>query len=201
MLHFQISTLISKDYNCFDDALTLCSLFPRGKERIRDQFKTEISRLKGYYLFSQGKYDNAIKYLHKGAIPIRRVLSLYPFLVPEDLPLNMSVMVPSLNCSSPYPQRVFASTYEENSAVEALMPLLNSRRQELLIKLNQLETLSKGSNGETINGTPENYSSMIQFTMDSEDEVSVRNDLQLIDYVQNRLDFKNLGSATSIYPY
>ena len=58
------------------------------------------------------------------------------------------------------------------------MPLLNSRRQELLIKLNQLETLSKGSNGE-IDGTPENYSSM-----DSEDEVSVRNDLKLIDYVQ-----------------
>ncbi len=89
----------------------------------------------------------------------------------------------SLSSRSPYPQRVFASTYEENSAVEALMPLLNSRRQELLIKLNQLETLSKGSNGE-IDGTPENYSSMIQFTMDSEDEVSVRNDLKLIDYVQ-----------------
>lgn len=164
-------------------SLTLCSLIPTGKRTIRDQFKTEISRLKGYYLFSQGKYDNAIKYLHKGAIPIRRVLSLYPFLVPEDLPVNMSFTSFSLSSRSPYPQRVFASTYEENSAVEALMPLLNSRRQELLIKLNQLETLSKGSNGE-IDGTPENYSSMIQFTMDSEDEVSVRNDLKLIDYVQ-----------------
>ena len=63
------------------------------------------------------------------------------------------------------------------------MPLLNSRRQELIIRLNQLETLSKGANNE-IDGTPENYSSMIQFTMDSEDETSVRNDLQLIDYVK-----------------
>lgn len=54
-LDVQISKLISGDYYRFDDALTLCDLFPRGKEKLREQYKIQICRLKGYYLFSQGK--------------------------------------------------------------------------------------------------------------------------------------------------
>ena len=74
--------MISTEFNRFDDALTLCNLFPRGKEQIRDQFKTEISRLKGYFLFSQGsffylvsnsgRFDDAVKFLHKGQTPLPR---------------------------------------------------------------------------------------------------------------------------------
>ena len=66
-------TLISDQYKCFDDALTLCSLFPRGKEQIRDQFKTQISRLKGLYLFSGGKYGTGISFLQKGMVRTTQV--------------------------------------------------------------------------------------------------------------------------------
>lgn len=82
-------TLISDRYKSFDDALTLCSLFPRGKEQTRDQFKTQISRLKGLYLFSEGKYDTAISFLQKGMVPTTQVLSLYPSIIPDSLPTNM----------------------------------------------------------------------------------------------------------------
>ena len=82
-------TLINDRYRCFDDALTLCSLFPRGKEQMRDQFKTHISRLKGLFLFSEGKYDSAITFLQKGMVPTRQVLSLYPSIIPDSLPTNM----------------------------------------------------------------------------------------------------------------
>ena len=82
-------TLIADQYKCFDDALTLCSLFPRGKEQIRDQFKTQISRLKGLYLFSEGKYDTAISFLQKGMVPTTQVLSLYPSIIPDSVPTNM----------------------------------------------------------------------------------------------------------------
>lgn len=87
--HSQITTLISDQYKCFDDALTLCSLFPRGKEQLRDQFKTQISRLKGLYLFSEGKYDSAISFLQRGMVPTQQVLSLYPSIIPDSLPTNM----------------------------------------------------------------------------------------------------------------
>ena len=87
--HFQINTIISDQYKCFDDALTLCSLFPRGKEQLRDQFKTQISRLKGLYLFSEGKYDSAISFLQRGMVPTQQVLSLYPSIIPDSLPTNM----------------------------------------------------------------------------------------------------------------
>lgn len=82
-------TLIADPFRSFDDALTLCSLFPRGKEQMRDQFKTQISRLKGLFLFSEGKYDTAISYLQKGLVPTRQVLSLYPSIIPDSLPTNM----------------------------------------------------------------------------------------------------------------
>lgn len=36
--------------------------------------------------------------------------------------------------SSPYPPRVFSSRLEENTAIEALLPLLNSRRQQLVVQ-------------------------------------------------------------------
>ena len=53
-LDIQIQKLISEQYNRFDDALILCDLFPREKEKIKAQFKTHICRLKGYYLFNKG---------------------------------------------------------------------------------------------------------------------------------------------------
>ena len=56
---------------------------------IRDQFKTQISRLKGLYLFSEGKYDKAISFLQRGQVPTRQVLSLYPSIIPDDLPTDM----------------------------------------------------------------------------------------------------------------
>ena len=89
----QINLLISDEYKNFDDALTLCNLFPRGKEMIRDQFKTQIARLKGLYLFSEGKYDKAISFLQRGQVPTRQVLSLYPSIIPDDLPTDMCTML------------------------------------------------------------------------------------------------------------
>lgn len=88
----QINLLISDEYKNFDDALTLCNLFPRGKEMIRDQFKTQIARLKGLYLFSEGKYDKAISFLQRDQVPTRQVLSLYPSIIPDDLPTDMCTM-------------------------------------------------------------------------------------------------------------
>ena len=38
-----------------------------------------------------------------------------------------------MKCRSPYPKRVFASRMEENAAIDALLPLLNTRRQQLLV--------------------------------------------------------------------
>lgn len=127
-------TLISDRYKSFDDALTLCSLFPRGKEQTRDQFKTQISRLKGLYLFSEGKYDAAISFLQKGMVPTTQVLSLYPSIIPDSLPTNMFSYFMIIMISSPYPPRVFSSRLEENTAIEALLPLLNSRKQQLLVE-------------------------------------------------------------------
>ncbi|KAK8822896.1 hypothetical protein WA556_001787, partial [Blastocystis sp. ATCC 50177/Nand II] len=168
----QITTLISDQYKCFDDALTLCSLFPRGKEQLRDQFKTQISRLKGLYLFSEGKYDSAISFLQRGMVPTQQVLSLYPSIIPDSLPTNIS----------PYPQRVFQSRYEENQAIEALLPLLNTRRQQLLMKLSQLKSLQDKDNTDP-DASGLGYSSVIHLSVAEEDTTQIWQDLTLIDTV------------------
>ena len=171
-LQEQINILISDKYKNFDDALTLCNLFPKGKETIRDQFKTQISRLKGLYLFSEGKYDKAIAFLQRGQVPIRQVLSLYPSIIPDDLPKHIS----------PFPKREFASPVEENVAIDALLPLLHSRRQQLIMKLKQVESFKDTQTSES--GEPsESFSSVVFLSMNREDESQLRSDLSLIDSV------------------
>lgn len=93
---------------------------------------------------------------------------------------------------SPYPQRVFQSRYEENQAIEALLPLLNTRRQQLLVrttfpahsqmKLSQLKSLHDLHNS-TLDASTLGYSSVIHLSVGEEDESQVWQDLELIDTV------------------
>lgn len=87
---------------------------------------------------------------------------------------------------------MFQSRYEENQAIEALLPLLNTRRQQLLVrttfpahsqmKLSQLKSLQdKDNTAPDASGL--GYSSVIHLSVAEEDTSQIWQDLTLIDTV------------------
>lgn len=87
---------------------------------------------------------------------------------------------------------MFQSRYEENQAIEALLPLLNTRRQQLLVrttfpahsqmKLSQLKSLQdKDNTAPDASGL--GYSSVIHLSVAEEDTTQIWQDLTLIDTV------------------
>ena len=74
--------------------------------------------------------------------------------------LRLSLMICQSTCtlladvlsSSPFPKREFASPVEENVAIDALLPLLHSRRQQLIVRVSSSSWSDETQTGRVVQG-------------------------------------------------
>ena len=89
-------------------------------------------------------------------------------------------------CSSPFSIRPFASESEQNSAIEALLPYLENKRQELLFQYSHYMEMHKQGyfDDEMMEGREDvEMIRDMHMTLSESDAEQKRKDLELIDSV------------------
>ncbi|CAM9220581.1 unnamed protein product, partial [Phaeothamnion confervicola] len=86
-LEFQVQTLV--DAASFEEALSLCDLCRHDKSLLGSVDVASIHERYAYELFTWGDYDGAVTHFLHAETLLTRVVSLFPSLLPPDLPADL----------------------------------------------------------------------------------------------------------------